>query len=531
MSEISDGSDLDLAKNHKPDPFFDPYYQFLPGATAYVDAATLVESFRRLQIIYGFSRALSGEADTVKMPEVVLEAVIRLINLERGFVAVFDESGQLRVLTAHNIELPEDPVEWPVSKTIIGRVMKEGIPVLSSDAQKDDRFSNINTVNLNRIRSVMCVPLGTKGSYIGLLYVDNRLKADSFSQTDLFFLTVLGHYLYFNIRSTDLPRPTLKRQATDERALVSQEELQEQNIVGRSRPLLAAYGRLRRVAERDAPILLLGETGTGKELFAEAAHRLNPRRSKSLFLALNISALSETLIESELFGHEKGAFSNATYTKVGKFEMADSGTLFLDEVGEIPLSIQPKLLRVLETGCFERVGGTKQLHTDIRLVCATNKNLEEAVKKGLFREDLYYRLKGVTIQLPPLRERVEDIPDLVSHALKRLGSEKVFTDDSMKLLQSYNWPGNVRQLVRFVEEMDLLSDGQEMKPEDLPEYIAPEAPRPATEFLPLSEIVARIECEYIQRALELTGGNNERAIEMLGISRAKFFDRKKAYGL
>lgn len=212
--------------------------------------------------------------------------------------------------------------------------------------------------------------------------------------------------------ASKLAKATAERQLSDERwAALQQELLRDHEIVlGRSQKLLDAYELLRRVADKQVPILLLGETGTGKELFAKAAHDLNTKRAKKIFLPLNIAALSETLIEAELFGHEKGAYTGAAIMRRGKFELADGGTLFLDEVAEIPLHIQPKLLRVLETGEFERIGAAKPMHSDVRLICATNKDLEGEIRKGRFRDDLYWRLKGLTIQLPALRERLEDIP-------------------------------------------------------------------------------------------------------------------------
>ncbi len=523
---------MSQTSDNKKDPFFEYGSPLFSQAKTYVDTSTLVESYRRLQIIYGFSRALYGETESGKIPEVLLEALIRLVNLERGFVALFErgEGLKLKIIASHNIELSDDPNDWPVSKTMIRQVIKEGIPVLSSDTSKDDRYSKIQTVNLNKIRSVMCVPIGSKATSIGIIYLDNRLKSDSFNQSDLLFLTTLSQYLYLTLLEDREDSKSANNSLNDEQIRLAK-ELREQRIIGKALPLLDAYKRLRRVAEKELPVLLIGETGSGKELFARAVHKLNRSRSKHAFMALNIAALSETIIESELFGHEKGAFSSATFSKPGKFELVNGGTLFLDEVAEIPLSIQPKLLRVLETGEFERVGGTKQLHTNIRLVCATNKNLEDAVKKGEFRDDLYYRLKGATVELPPLRERSDDIPELIDYALEKLGSDKVFSEKAIRVLKSYSWPGNIRQLIRFIEEMDAISERREVGEDELPGYMKREATISDSKFLPLNDMVAKFECDYIQRALSLTGGNNDRAIELLGISRAKFFDRKKAYGL
>ncbi|MEW6732578.1 MAG: sigma 54-interacting transcriptional regulator [Acidobacteriota bacterium] len=517
-------------KVDKHEILLDPNTELFPLATADINVEKLIESYNRLQLIYSLGRTICQERELNRVLEVVMAALIRLIDLERCFIAIFDKSGQLQATATHNITLPNDPTQWPVSTTMIVRVLENGVSILSSDATKDDAFANFLSVGMHNIRSVMCVPLGPRGSCIGLIYVDNRRRSNSFPESDLLFLTALGHYIYFSVRNaSEIAQATAERQLSDERWVVLQEELlRDHQIVGHSEKLLSVYRRLRQVANKNLPILLMGETGTGKELFAKAAHKLNQRRAKKFFMALNIAVLSETLVESELFGHEKGAFSGATAMKVGKLELANGGTLFLDEVTEIPLNIQAKLLRVLETGDFERVGGTKQLHTDVRLVCAANKDLEEVVKRGLFREDLYYRLKGVTIQLPPLRERIVDIPYLIQHILAKLDSDKIFTDAAIKLMQDYNWPGNIRQLIRLVEEIDAVCESQQVKAADLPAYLHAAQPSTHTPFLPLNDLIAQVECEHIRRALTLSGGNNERAIKLLGISRAKFFERKKA---
>lgn len=514
-----------------------------PRQTTYVDTGTLVESYSRLQLIYGFSRALCSEAGWERLPEAALKALERLVNLERCFVAVKDHEGQMRPLAQHNIELPTNPAQWPVSKTIINRVMKDGLPIFIASTLQDNQIASRQSINFNRISTVMCVPLGRKDSCLGVIYADSRRLADSFSHADLLFLMTLAHYVYLGLsQSQDLAAnlsitksSTNLNSATSVSPEILIAEMKEFNIIGQAQPLIKAYERLRKVATKRVPILLLGETGTGKELFAAAAHKLNTQRRRNPLIAINIAALSETIVESELFGHEKGAFSGAINARPGRFELAQGGTLFLDEVAEIPLNIQAKLLRVLETGEFERVGGTKTLKADVRIVCATNRDLKEFVEKGQFREDLYYRLNGITVALPPLREHAEDIVKLVNHMLKSIGSEKSFSAQALLMLQTYPWPGNVRQLLRFVEEMDAISDAEQIDIGDLPEKMLANISEKVAigdgKFLPLNEFVTRLEYQHIRQALELSGGNNDRAIEMLGISRAKFFDRKKVFGL
>jgi DNA-binding NtrC family response regulator len=237
------------------------------------------------------------------------------------------------------------------------------------------------------------------------------------------------------------------------------------------------------------------------------------------------------LVESELFGHEKGAFTSADRKRIGRIEMAQQGTLFLDEVQDIPLDLQNKLLRVLDQRVFERLGSNKLMNADVRIVCACNKNLSELVHKGLFREDLYYRLNAITIEIPPLRERVEDVVPLVRHFLKLCGSDKVFDDEALRALADYPWPGNVRELKNSVEAIDVLVDESRIGKEDLPISVRQTGMAVVGDLSPLPEAIAKLERAHLQKALELTQNNNEDAIKLLGISRAKFFQRKKAYGL
>lgn len=505
--------------------------------TTYIDPSTLIASYSQLQLIYGFGRALCLETKLDKIPAATVEALVKIINLERCFIAILNDKNSLEAITRHNIELPEKFENWPVSKSVINRVIKDGLPLLLVDTLTDKSFFSRQSMHLNQISTIMCVPLGIKGSVKGIIYADSRRVADKFSKADLLFLIALSHYVYLSLaNSTKINSKDQFDNDIDQKNLIN--EMLSMGLVGRSKPLQQAYQRLKKVADKDLPVLIYGETGTGKELFAQAVHKLNSNRSKKAFLSINIAALSETIIESELFGHEKGAFSGAIQTKIGKLELANGGTLFLDEVAEIPLKIQAKLLRVLENGLFERVGGLKTLHTNIRLVSATNKNLEELIKKGEFRADLYYRLKGLSIVLPSLRERTEDIAEVLEYYLNKIGSEKRFTQLALTHLQNYSWPGNIRQLLRLVEELDATCENIIIDAKDLPEYLLNNEGKflqnnnsTINNFLPLNDLVSQVECSYIKQALDLANGNNDQAIELLGISRAKFFDRKKVYGL
>ncbi len=295
-----------------------------------------------------------------------------------------------------------------------------------------------------------------------------------------------------------------------------------EGFVGTSGAVRRVIETVRTIARRDVNVLVTGETGTGKELVASAIHRLSRRASKP-FIKVNCSAFNVGVLESELFGHEKGAFTGAVTQRLGRFELAEGGTIFLDEVGEIPQSTQVKLLRVLQAREFERVGGNDTVKVDIRLIAATNRNLKTMVEEGEFREDLYYRLNVVSIELPPLRERKEDIPVLVSHFIGRLNSEKGYgikgtTREAMRLIYDYSWPGNVRELENAVESAAALSTGEMIEAKCLPSYLLM-APAEELDYyrLPKGITLSDAEREIIRIVLQRHGGNRSRAARELGI--------------
>jgi two-component system, NtrC family, response regulator len=306
------------------------------------------------------------------------------------------------------------------------------------------------------------------------------------------------------------------------------------NIVGESPELQAVFDVVKRAAPTKATVLILGESGTGKELIAQALHEESPRKSKP-FVKVNCAALSESLLESELFGHEKGSFTGAVGRREGRFELADGGTLFLDEIGEISPALQIKLLRVLQTREFERVGGTQTVKVDVRLVAATNRDLSAEVKGGRFREDLFYRLNVVAVTLPPLRRRKGDIPALVSHFIEKYAqaydkSIKRLAHGTLQALLSHGWPGNVRELENVVERAVVLARGEEICADDLPPTLRGPRPKdlPAGSLIP-GATLQEIEREAILRTLEMVNGSTSRAAEVLGISVRKIQYRLKEY--
>jgi len=293
--------------------------------------------------------------------------------------------------------------------------------------------------------------------------------------------------------------------------------------------------RLSQVAGTDVSVLITGESGTGKELAAKAIHN-NSRRRGKVFVPLNCAALSGGTLESELFGHEKGAFTGATYTRKGRFEHATGGTLFLDEVGDIPLETQVKLLRVVEDGKVTRIGSNQEIPVDVRLISATHRNLRERIEAGDFREDLFYRLNVVTIELPPLRERTADIPLIVNHFLNeyaRIHDKPIsgISHDALRVLTRYPWPGNVRELKNAIENMVVISGNQVLETQDLPAQIRPSEPVPVGQGLRVGMTIRELERELIGATLEAVGGNRKEAAKMLGIGERTLYRKITEYEL
>lgn len=307
-----------------------------------------------------------------------------------------------------------------------------------------------------------------------------------------------------------------------------EEKYHPDNIIGTDPAMLRTFDLMNKVARTDVTVLVRGESGTGKELVARAIHHLS-RRAGGRFVALSCGALPETLLESELFGYEKGAFTGAVSRKPGLFEMADGGTFLLDEVGDLSPATQVKLLRVLQEREFQPVGGVKQVKVDVRLISATNKDLEQAAKEGRFREDLYYRLNVVTIELPPLRERKDDIPLLARYFLKKLGSSRMLSKEAAAVITAYPWPGNVRELENVLERAVVLGNGPHITPEDLPErLVAGKAPETAiAESFSFKEARGKFERQFLHKVLDMCDGNVSEAARKSGISRRYFYQKIK----
>ena len=379
---------------------------------------------------------------------------------------------------------------------ITGTVAKTGTPCLVPDISKDGRFLNLTGARAEgRGISFLCVPVMHREDVIGTLSIDCEKEALPRLQEKLRFLEIVGSLAAEAVAERHRDgeeRDALKRENLQLREFISESESLGQ-LVGNSALIRGVYDDIRQVAPLDAPVLIRGASGTGKELVAAEIHARSARAGKP-FVKLNCAALPENLLETELFGYEKGAFAGANSRRQGRLEAAQGGTLFLDEIGEIDLSTQVKLLRFLETHTIERLGSQKQIQLDVRLVCATNRNLSEMVANGTFREDLYYRLSVVALILPPLRERAADIPVLMSHYLKRFAAENALkapkiAKPAMDILKKYTWPGNIRELRNLCENFVVMHSGSEIGEYDLdPRFALKRVEPPAPPKTPIESV-------------------------------------------
>ncbi len=447
----------------------------------------------------------------------MLKGLVALTSAEKGFVIVMQD-GERHLAASHNVEDEKLDIT-KVSDSIVNQVVENLKPLLVSDATKDSRFGRAKSVVDLRLSSVMCVPLIYRRDLLGVIYLANDSVTDLFTERDLQLLQIFAaqsslvvfHALQLNQLRLD------NRNLRNQLHAASQGEM-----IGTCPPMKKVFQVLRRVAPTDLSILILGETGTGKELVAKEAHKLSSRRDRS-FVAINCGAIPENLLESELFGHKKGSFTGAVADKIGKVEAATGGTLFLDEIGEMPTNLQVKLLRVLQERVIERVGDLDPRPVDIRVVAATNKNLQELIDSGTFREDLYYRLNEITVTLPPLRDRGEDIVVLgqyfLNHFREQYGTKpRGFTNQALLAMKSYFWPGNVRELMNRIKKAVIMSDRALLNPDDL----GLEGGQ-RREIAPLSEAEEEFKLDYIRKALDLNNWNKAQTARDLGVDARTVF--------
>jgi Nif-specific regulatory protein len=469
----------------------------------------------QLHALFEISQVLNTITDIDRLLERVMDIALQAVDAERGFLVLRDddESGKLTVRTARNIA-PEAALSLEdISHSIVQEVIASQTGVLTVDAQADPRFAGSESVIFKQIRAVMSVPFVLRGKLLGAIYLDSKARRGGFSEDSLAFLKAFSNLAAIAIENARLME-TLRDENYQLRSEV-QRTYHFREIIGNSPKMQNVFEILTKIIHSDISVLLEGESGTGKELVARALHYNGPRRDKP-FIAQFCGNLSETLLESELFGHKRGSFTGAITDKKGLLEVANGGTFFLDEVADIPVSIQTKLLRVLQDGEFRRVGDTENRKVDVRIVSATNKSLLREVERGAFREDLYYRLNVISVHMPPLRDRIGDCPLLVQHFLAKHAAKandrlKRITHDAMRILEGYHWPGNVRELENAVERAIVLAEDRDISPNEL---IIPRVAKPAGQAKSLKEF----ERELVIKTLEEMKGNKTHTAEALGVS-------------
>jgi transcriptional regulator with GAF, ATPase, and Fis domain len=487
-----------------------------PEPPVKVTAALAPSSLRRL---YEFSERLLGSYEIGAVLESLMDAVIEITRADKGFLVLLEEAGpSVRVARNLRRETLGDP-DRQLSDSILDKVIKSRRPLIVSDALRDLEFQNARSVLSLRLSSVMCVPLLEKGEVFGVIYVGNDSVRDLFLQEDLEVLSILAAQASLLIRNALL----VSALRLESKQLSEQlEQTRYGDLIGSCGAMQEVFRKVGKVAGTDISVLITGETGTGKELIAREIHRRSPR-GKGPLVTINCGAIPEQLLESELFGHTRGAFTGAVTNRPGRFQAADKGTIFLDEIGEMPLALQVKLLRVLQERVVLRVGETRPEPVDIRVLAATHRDLQAEIKAGRFREDLYYRLNVVQIHLPPLRERGDDVRVIAKYLLGRFekelgGVHKGFSPAAAAAIRRFAWPGNVRQLENHIKKAVVLSEGALLSAEDLG-LGEEEVPK----VLPLQEAKDRFQRDYINEVLALNNGNRTKTARDLGVDPRTIF--------
>ena len=513
VTESRDAEALEFATVQQAEPLYRNPQRLLASMQSQKQA-------NHVQALLEINRKAATLREPEELEQALLDAALQLTPAESAAVLLYEQldapatsvTGQNRASQQTSNQLTS---KIQFSQTVVRRVLNEQVAVLARNTGAEEALKDVASLAAGGNQSILCVPLLAHERSLGVLYLSIRNSAQVFDETHLETMTGVAAVVGLSLANAfDFQR--MRAQA----ALLRTALEQDRPMIGESPAMKKIYDIIARVAPAETTVLLLGESGTGKEVAARTLHR-NSRRAEKAFVAVNCATLGDNLLESELFGHEKGAFTGAVGLKKGLLETADGGTVFLDEVAELPLTVQAKMLRVLQEREFNRLGSTRPIKVNLRLIAATNKDLRAAVAAGSFREDLWHRLNVVALRMPPLRERREDIPLLANFFLAR-SSQRCerrvlgMTPEARELIQQYDWPGNVRELENAIERAVVLGSDSEIQANDLPETIwegAPASPGSLTYHAALSEAKKKI----VTQALESTGGNYTEAARRLGV--------------
>ncbi|WP_372773148.1 sigma-54 interaction domain-containing protein [Mangrovibacterium sp.] len=496
---------------------------------------------KELTLLSEISQRLIQSKELKNDLSVILELLVKYMGAERSFLTIFNrQNSKIYIEAAYGFSSAQQARgKYDLGEGIIGRVVELARPIVVDKISESSLFLNRTQQELKskdgEELSFVCVPIIEGSQVTGSLSMIRVFNPFISKDENLYLLSVIGSLISRVVSSKQERMEELEvlRQKNKELQSKLTGEHRPVNIVGNSGKMRDVYSLVNMVAETNSTVLIRGESGIGKELIADAIH-FTSKRAKNNFVKVNCSALPDTLIESELFGHEKGAFTGADARRKGRFELADGGTIFLDEIGDIPLSTQVKILRILQEREFERLGGTETIKVDVRIVAATNRNLEDLIEKGEFREDLFYRINVFPLYIPPLRERRDDIPLLVDHFIEKFNkrngtSVKRITTSALNMLMVYSWPGNIRELENCVERGCILTTDDVIHAYNLPPSLQTADSSNTQAKGGLTYTVEQVEKQLIREALTSTKGNIAKAAEILKVTERMLGTRVKKY--
>ena len=497
---------------------------------------------KELVLLFDISQRLIQSKELKNDLSGILEMLVRYLNAERSFLTIFNrESESILIEAAYGYSTAQQARgKYKLGEGIIGRVVEMSRPVVIDKISKSSLFLNRTGQELTKDGqelSFICTPIIEEGKVTGTLNVIRIYNPHISYDEDSQLLSIIGSMISRSVRNKQerLEEMEVLRQKNFQLQNQLEKDFRPGNIVGNSSKMRDVYSLVNMVAETNSTVLIRGESGIGKELIADSIHFSSPRAKKN-FIKVNCSALPDTLIESELFGHEKGAFTGAEARRKGRFELADGGTIFLDEIGDIPLSTQVKLLRLIQQREFERLGGTETIKIDVRIICATNRNLEELIQNNEFREDLYYRINVFPIFVPPLRDRRNDIPSLVDHFIEKFNKRNNarvirITTSALNMLMVYRWPGNIRELENCIERACILCKDNVIHSYDLPPSLQTADSTNTKASGGLTYTVEQVEKQLIREALVSSKGNIAKAADELKVTERMLGIRLKKYDI
>ncbi len=496
-----------------------------------------------LPMLFEISQMLNNSQNIKQGLDAILALVAQYMSTERVIVTILNRENS-NILIERGFNLSDEAKArgiYKIGEGAIGKVVKTGEPIIIPKILKDSTYLNKTKSKMltsdRKHISFVCVPVKVEDQITGTLSVDLVYHEKLDLSEHVRILTIIGGMIaqYVSSRQKRMEEMDRLREENLSLHLELKEKSISSNMIGNSGKMHEVYKLIERVANTNATVLIRGESGVGKELIADAIHYNSPRADKTL-IKVNCSALPESLIESELFGHEKGSFTGADKQRKGRFELAEGGTLFLDEIGDLPALTQVKLLRTLQEKVFERVGGGEPIKADVRIIAATNRNLEQAIERGDFREDLFYRLNVFPIYVPPLKERVNDIPALVDHFIQKCNFEnfteiKRISSSAIDMLMVYHWPGNIRELENCIERACIMSSDGVLRSHNLPPTLQTATSSGTETQGTLSAILERVEKQMIIETLILKRGNMAKTADQLGITERIMGLRIKKYNI